>query len=229
MEAVCSHNLCVRTAKAAKQHRFSAPGETGDKERMGQENPTSPASLHLARPLPLSFSFSFSWQEKPKSVSLMFMSSSSRMFSGFRSRWTMLMECRYWITSSSARMIFLGVRTAHPLSQIPTGTMIPGMGTGTGHRDTAQGAVLPARSPLKPTLCSCKVIFTPLPLALPGFLLTQGDFLSEVVKELPSLHPAGGRGNRDRQRLSCNSKPALSPWGGSIRSPCPLTAQNNFH
>lgn len=57
---------------------------------------------------PLSFSFSCSWQEKPKSVSLMFMSSSRRMFSGFRSRCTMSMECRYSITSSSACMIFLG-------------------------------------------------------------------------------------------------------------------------
>ena len=64
---------------------------------------------HLAILLPLSFSSSRSWQEKPKSVSLMFMSSSRRMFSGFRSRWTMLMEWRYWITSSSARMIFLGM------------------------------------------------------------------------------------------------------------------------
>lgn len=28
----------------------------------------------------------------------------------------------------------------------------------------------------------------------PGFLLTQSDFLSEVIKELPSLHPVGTEG-----------------------------------
>lgn len=29
---------------------------------------------------------------------------------------------------------------------------------------------------------------------LPGFLLAQGDFLSEIIKELPSLHPVGTEG-----------------------------------
>lgn len=194
--------IVCEDSTAAKQHQFAPRDESGDRERVGLEKLPSPASPHLASPLPLSFSFSFSWQEKPKSVSLMFMSSSRRMFSGFRSRWTMLMECRYWITSSSARMIFLGMGmgTAHSLSQTSPGTTIPGMGTGTEHRGTA---VLAARPCLKPTLCSCKVLFPPLHLqASPGFFLAQGDFLSEVVKELPSLHPARGRGNRVRQRPS---------------------------
>lgn len=47
------------------------------------------------------------WTAKPKSVSLMFMWSSRRMFSGFRSRWTMFWPWRNWTTSSRARMIFL--------------------------------------------------------------------------------------------------------------------------
>lgn len=47
------------------------------------------------------------WTEKPKSVSLIFTSSSNRMFSGFRSRWTILWVWRYSTTSRRARIIFL--------------------------------------------------------------------------------------------------------------------------
>lgn len=45
--------------------------------------------------------------EKPKSVSLMFISSSKRTFSGFRSRWTMPWLWRNCTTSIRARIIFL--------------------------------------------------------------------------------------------------------------------------
>lgn len=99
------------------------------------------------------------------------------------------------------------------------------------HRGSARGAILPvgamlaARSSFEPVLCFCNMIFSHLHLALPGFLLAQGDFLSEVVKELPSLHPARGRKNEGRQWLSCNSKLASSPWGGSPRGRRPLTAR----
>jgi len=44
-------------------------------------------------------------------------------------------------------------------------------------------------------------MFSHLHLALPGFLLAQGDFLSEVVEEFPPLHPACGRESGGRQRL----------------------------
>ena len=62
-------------------------------------------AIHSTRPR--SFSPGCSWQENPKSVSFIFMLSSKRIFSGFRSRWTMLSLCRVQITSSRARMIFL--------------------------------------------------------------------------------------------------------------------------
>lgn len=56
---------------------------------------------------PLSFCPGSICTEKPKSVSLIFIWSSRRMFSGFRSRWTMFWLWRYWTTSRRARMIFL--------------------------------------------------------------------------------------------------------------------------
>lgn len=57
--------------------------------------------------VPLSFSPGCSCTEKPKSDSLMCPWSSRRMFSGFRSRWTMLREWRYCTASSRARIILL--------------------------------------------------------------------------------------------------------------------------
>lgn len=56
---------------------------------------------------PLSFCPGSICTAKPKSVSLIFIWSSRRMFSGFRSRWTMFWLWRYWTTSRRARMIFL--------------------------------------------------------------------------------------------------------------------------
>lgn len=137
---------------------------------------------HLTTCLPLSFSFSRSWQEKPKSVSLMFMSSSRRMFSGFRSRWTMSMEWRYWITSSSARMIFLGMGDSTSAS--PNTPQHPGMGPGTKELSHVQKPQQPGVG-TQPggVFCSwvlCQLQGSPLNLcsafaarfsALPGFLL----------------------------------------------------------
>ena len=175
---------------------------------------------------PRSFFPGSSWQEKPKSVSLMFMSSSKRMFSGFRSRCTMLSLCKVKITSSRALMIFLGWDRNRLLSSATLQGQVTGRDT-KAHKpaglqvreDSRQarptlaesrrkGGHQSQRSTLPTQTGACHASSkTTVPKqgtqagsrergkwTPPGFLLTQGDLLSEVIKELPSLHPVGTEG-----------------------------------
>lgn len=189
---------------------------------------------HVTRPR--SFSPGSSWQEKPKSVSLMFMLSSKRMFSGFRSRCTMLSLCKLRITSSKALMIFLEwdrhmlllypplrdqATSRETEAHIPTRLPV--------REDSRQaGGRLPKPAVYTPSPDSCKLCPFQDPGggttralgqemamgadgSLPGFLLTQSDLLSEVIKELPSLHPVGTEcsciGPKATPSLSCSQRP----------------------
>lgn len=99
--------------------------------------------------------------EKPKSVSLMFISSSKRTFSGFRSRWTMPWMWRDSTTSIRARMIFL---TPAHTTVITSQLHFP---------------------------FHLELFRTGNELGRPGFLLTQSNSFSEVVEKFPSLHSGG--------------------------------------